>query len=70
MIGDTEVDFGNEWPEIGFRDLILKDSGIDIDKYQTASELLDEIKKNKIDLETPDLDKLGRGNLIDQLYKK
>lgn len=24
MIGDTEVDFGNEWPEIGFRDLILK----------------------------------------------
>lgn len=70
MIGDTEVDFGNEWPEIGFRDLILKDSGIDIDKYQTASELLEEIKKNKIDLETPDLDKLGRGNLIDQLYKK
>lgn len=70
MIGDTEVDFGNEWPEIGFRDLILKDSGIDIDKFETASELLEEIKKNKIDLETPDLDKLGRGNLIDQLYKK
>ena len=70
MIGDTEVDFGNEWPEIGFRDLILKDSGIDIDKFETASELLAEIKKNKIDLETPDLDKLGRGNLIDQLYKK
>lgn len=70
MIGDTEVDFGNEWPEIGFRDLILKDSGIDIDKFETASDLLAEIKKNKIDLETPDLDKLGRGNLIDQLYKK
>lgn len=70
MIGDTEVDFGNEWPEIGFRELILKDSGIDIDKFETASELLAEIKKNKIDLETPDLDKLGRGNLIDQLYKK
>ena len=70
MIGDTEVDFGNEWPEIGFRELIFKDSGIDIDKFETASELLGEIKKNKIDLETPDLDKLGRGNLIDQLYKK
>lgn len=70
MIGDTEVDFGNEWPEIGFRDLILKDSGIDIDKFETASDLLAEIKNNKIDLETPDLDKLGRGNLIDQLYKK
>ena len=70
MIGDTEVDFGNEWPEIGFRELIFKDSGIDIDKFETASELLEEIKKNKIDLETPDLDKLGRGNLIDQLYKK
>ena len=70
MIGDTEVDFGNEWPEIGFRDLILKDCGIDIDKYETAADLLEEIKKNKIDLETPDVEKLGRGNLIDQLYKK
>jgi len=69
-IGDTEVDFSNEWPEIGFRDLILKDCGIDIDKYETADKLLEEIKRNKIDLETPDLDKLGRGNLIDQLYKK
>lgn len=70
MIGDTEVDFGNEWPEIGFRDLIIKDCGIDIDKYETAAELLEEIKRKKIDLETPDVEKLGRGNLIDQLYKK
>ena len=70
MIGDTEVDFGNEWPEIGFRDLILKDCGIDIDKYETAADLLEEIKRNKIDLETPEVEKLGRGNLIDQLYKK
>ena len=69
-IGDVLVDFGNEWPEIGFRELILRDSGIDIDKFETASDLLEEIKRRKIDLETPDLDKLGRGNLIDQLYKK
>src|SRR5574344_304606 len=69
-IGDTEVDFGNEWPEIGFRELILKDCGIDIDNFDTASKLLEEIKRNNIDLETPDIEKLGRGNLIDQLYKK
>ena len=69
-IGDKLIDFGGEWKVVSFRDLLLKDCGIDIDKYETAKELLDEIKRQNIKLETEDLESLGRGNLIDQLYKK
>jgi len=48
----------------------LKDCAIDIDKFNTAEELLAEIKSKNINLEADDLESLGRGNLIDQLYKK
>ena len=70
QIGDKLIDFGGEWPIVSFRDLLLNDCGIDIDQYATAEELLAEIKKQKINLETEGLETLGRGNLIDQLYKK
>ena len=69
-IGDKEIDFGSEWQEVTFRELLIKDCGIDIDKYETAADLLEEIKKNNIELEDENLEKLGRGNLIDLLYKK
>ena len=69
-IGEQEIDFGGEWDVVSFRDLLIKDCGIDIDKFTTAKELLEEIKKNKIELEVDNLESLGRGNLIDQLYKK
>lgn len=69
-IGEQEIDFGGEWDVVSFRDLLIKDCGIDIDKFTTAEELLEEIKKNKIELEVDNLESLGRGNLIDQLYKK
>ncbi len=66
---DREIDFSGEWPKYTFRDLILKYSDIDIDKYSTKEELVSAIKKNKIELDV-DFNKIGRGNLIDQLYKK
>lgn len=69
-IGEQEIDFGGEWKVVSFRDLLIKDCGIDIDKFPTAKELLDEIRKNNIELEVENLESLGRGNLIDQLYKK
>ena len=69
-IGEQEIDFGGEWDVVSFRDLLIKDCGVDIDKFTTAKELLEEIKKNKIELEVDNLESLGRGNLIDQLYKK
>jgi lysyl-tRNA synthetase class 2 len=69
-LGETEVDFGGEWPVLSFRDCLLKDCGIDIDQFQTSKELLAAIKDKRIDLEEDQPEKLGRGNLIDILYKK
>ncbi|MEG2621205.1 MAG: lysine--tRNA ligase [Bacilli bacterium] len=69
-IGEEIIDFGKEWEVITFKDLILRDSGINIDDFSTAKELLSEIKNKKIKLDADEVESLGRGNLIDQLYKK
>lgn len=70
-IGERTIDFASEWKIVSFRDLIHKDSGIDIDKMATANDLLTEIIKNNIELKSDtDIELLGRGNLIDLLYKK
>ncbi|MFN3410647.1 MAG: lysine--tRNA ligase [Exilispira sp.] len=63
-----EIDFSGDWPVYTFRDLIIQHADIDINLYPTAQALRSEIKRKKIELE--EIDKLGRGNLIDQLYKK
>ena len=70
QIGDKLIDFGGEWKVISFRDLLIKDCGIDINNFKTAKELLKEIKNKNINIEEENLENLGRGNLIDQLYKK
>ena len=69
-ISGKDIDFGDEWDEVSFRDLLIKDCGIDIDKYPTAKELLQEIRNRNINLDEENIESLGRGNLIDQLYKK
>lgn len=70
FIGDQEVDFSGEWPVVSFRDLILKDANIDIDLHPDAAALLAEIKAQGIQLEHENLPQLGKGNLVDVLYKK
>jgi len=69
-IEEEEVDFGGEWPVTTFRELILRDSGIDIDDYGDASSLLAAVFARGIALEHENLKKLGKGNLVDLLYKK
>ena len=69
-ISGKDIDFGAEWDEVSFRDLLIKDCGIDIDKFPTAESLLAEIRNKGIQLEVENIENLGRGNLIDQLYKK
>ncbi len=64
-----EADFGGKWPRLSMQEVILKDSGIDYDTCDTASALRKAIKEKNIQLEV-DITNLGRGNLIDQLYKK
>lgn len=71
FINDHSVEFSGEWPIVTFRELLIKDCGIDINQFETAESLLDEIKKNKIELNiTNDSDTMGKGKLIDLLYKK
>lgn len=68
---NTKISFDGQWPRISFRDLVLKDCGIDIDLFPTRDGLLDEIKRNGIAFEDDvDVKKAGRATLIDLLYKK
>lgn len=64
-----DVDFKGNWPVLTLRDAILQECGIDFDACKTADDLRTAIKEKKIQLDV-DVSKLGRGNLIDQLYKK
>ena len=60
------LNFKAPWPRIDFREIVLQESGVDIDKYPTKKDMQGALKEKgiKIDL------KAGRGRLIDQLYKK
>ncbi|MBP3284131.1 MAG: lysine--tRNA ligase [Clostridia bacterium] len=69
-IAGTEIDFSQEWEELSFRDAIMRDAEIDINNFKTADDLRAEIKVKGIVLEVDNLEELGLGNLIDQLYKK
>ena len=70
-VNDNTINFADTWEIVTFRDLIFRDCGIDIDLYKTAKDLLDKIEAAHIDLASAaDPHALGRGNLIDLLYKK
>lgn len=70
-VNGNEIDFSGEWDIISFRELLIRDCGIDINEYKTAKELLSKIEEKEIELISDvDLKCLGRGNLIDLLYKK
>jgi len=65
---DTTVDFKAPWPRKTLGALILKETGINIDKFITASALKQAIKAKGIKLVYKG--KAGRGKLIDELYKE
>ena len=64
-----DVDFKAPWPRVSIRQAILDKCGIDIGKIDTQRALLEAMKSKSIRLDVP-VEKLGLGNLIDQLYKK
>lgn len=66
----TTIDFSGEWPRHSLRELILKDTGIDINKATTKDDLLAKINEKSIYLDDVNVDTLGWGALIDALYKK
>ena len=63
------VDFKPPWKKMTIREAIQKACCIDIEKESSADALVKAIKAKKIQLDVP-LEKLGFGNLVDQLYKK
>jgi lysyl-tRNA synthetase class 2 len=66
-----KISFDNEWPRISFRDLLIKDCGIDIAALPTKEMLMNEIRQKGIKFDDEvDIRKAGRGTLIDLLYKK
>ena len=68
--GGRTIDFTPPWPVRPMRDLIRDDCGIDVEAHPTADGLRAAIQAAKIRLERDDLDVVGRGTLIDLLYKK
>jgi lysyl-tRNA synthetase class 2 len=65
--GEQELDFSGQWPRRSIAELILEHTGIAIAEHPSAESLLAAMDARKISLERRDV---GRGNLIDQLYKK
>jgi lysyl-tRNA synthetase, class II len=69
-LGGNSIDLSADWPTVTFRELIKGDINMDIDQFPTAETLLAEIKRLNIKLDEDNLSVLGRGNLIDLLYKR
>ncbi|NTV40720.1 MAG: lysine--tRNA ligase [Candidatus Moranbacteria bacterium] len=64
----VKVDFSFPWKRVSFRELLIEDCGIDIDKEETVEKLRLAIREKDISIDG--MEKLGRGNLIDALYKE
>jgi len=64
---ETEVDLDTDWPRITFGELLKKDANIDIETIT-----LEEAQKEalKWGVKEEEVKKLGRGNLLDKIYKK
>jgi lysyl-tRNA synthetase class 2 len=60
------LNFKSPWPRIDYREIIIKEAGINIDDYPTKEAMQELVKTKGI---KPD-PAAGRGRLIDQLYKK
>ncbi len=67
---DKRIDFSPPWPRVSFRELIQRDAGLDYEDHPDADSLRAAIREKGIDLERDDLENVGRGTLIDLLYKK
>lgn len=68
QLGEDTIDFGAEWPRRSLAELIEEYAKIDIGDFPDADSLRAVIKERGIRLEKTE--NLGRGALIDQLYKK
>ncbi len=63
-----EIDFSGPWPRRTLTELVQEYASIDILEHSDADQLRSALQQAGIEIEGAD--KLGRGALIDQLYKK
>lgn len=63
---DTILNFKAPWPRIDYREIVLKESGVDIDLYPTKEDMQRIVREKGLKVDPAN----GRGRLIDQLYKK
>ncbi|HNS00704.1 MAG TPA: lysine--tRNA ligase [Planctomycetota bacterium] len=63
-----EIDFTPPWPRIAFRDALARYAGAAPEDFPTLAALRAEVKKRVP--EAAGIEHMGRGNLLDQLYKK
>lgn len=68
-LSGNEIDFSGDWPVYEYAELVFKDCGIDIKKFNTKETLKKEIKTKNIRLDD-DIETLGWANMVDSLYKK
>ncbi len=64
----TKLDFTPPFKRISFRDIILKQTGIDIDTISNQKQFKDALKSNKIKVDLKGA--IGLGALFDELYKQ
>jgi lysyl-tRNA synthetase class 2 len=68
---NTKINFDGSWPRYSFREVLLRDCGVDIDTFPERDGLMAEIDRQGIRFETDvEIKSAGRGTLIDLLYKK
>jgi len=62
------IDFSGEWKEITYRDLVLRETNIDLDTISDLDQLKQEVRSKGFEL--PLEEYVGLGALMDALYKK
>ena len=62
-----EVDLSLEWPRITFGELLKKDAGINIETITLEEARVEALKWG---VKEDEVKRLGRGNLLDKIYKK
>ncbi len=63
----VEVDIASSWPKVSFGELLRKDANIDIENITLEETRIEALKWG---VKEEEVKKLGKGNLLDKIYKK
>lgn len=65
---EITLDFGAEWKQVKYRDILLAGTGIDVLEVRNTTELLAEMKRCGVEIEHEKTESLG--SMVDRLYKR